>query len=239
MIIRSREPSGSPTWGQRETVIQMVAIKVCGITRMEDALLAASVGVSALGFVFWPGSPRYVEPEAAQRIIGLLPPMIAVVGVFVNQPLEDVRRIAAEIGLTAVQLHGAETADYWNSLSPRVIKAVPLSSRADADAIGRYPREVTLLLDAHDPVRYGGTGRTIDWRVAAAIAATRPVILSGGLRPDNVAAAIQQVRPYGVDVSSGVEQQPGVKDASRLQAFVRAARGVQFDRHGWTPGITR
>src|SRR5688572_25655158 len=125
---------------------------------MEDALLAASMSVSALGFVFWPQSPRYIAPDAAKAILALLPPMVAAVGVFVNQPAEEVEEIASSLGLTAVQLHGDEPVEDWNRVSRRIIKAVALEATRDPEILYRYPARVTLLLDAHDPVQRGGTG---------------------------------------------------------------------------------
>lgn len=194
-------------------------VKVCGITRREDALLAADLGASAVGFVFWPHSPRYVEPEAAAEIARALPADVAPVGVFVDAPLDDVRRIAARVGLAAVQLHGDEPATLCDGLPYRVLKAVPVAGAATCAAAERVPRRITVLLDARDPVRRGGTGRTVDWGVAAEVAAGRRIFLAGGLDPGNVGEALRTVRPYGVDVSSGVETRPGRKDAGRLRVF--------------------
>ena len=194
-------------------------VKVCGITRREDALLAADLGASAVGFVFWPHSPRYVEPEAAAEIARALPADVAPVGVFVDPAVDDVRRIAARVGLAAVQLHGDEPATLCDGLPYRVLKAVPVAGAATRAAAERVPRRVTVLLDARDPVRRGGTGRTVDWGVAAEVAARRRIFLAGGLGPGNVGEALRTVRPYGVDVSSGVETRPGRKDAGRLRVF--------------------
>lgn len=198
------------------------AVKVCGIRRREDARLAAGLGASAVGFVFWPGSPRAISPAVARDIIATLPPFVAAVGVFVNQPPGEVLETVAAAGLTAVQLHGDEDPAVYASHGLRVLKALAVGERfSPADAV-RVPAGVTVLLDAHDPIRRGGTGRTIDWRAAAAVAGMRPVVLSGGLTPANVAEAVRTVRPYAVDVSSGVESAPGVKDESKLRAFFAA-----------------
>ena len=197
----------------------MVKIKVCGITRHGDAMLAADLGASAIGFVFWPDSPRYVEPGAAAEIASRLPADVAPVGVFVDASTDEVRRIAATVGLAAVQLHGSESAEVYRGLPYRVIKAVSVRGAATAAAVDAVPDEMTVLLDAHDPVRKGGTGQTVDWSVAATIAARRRLFLAGGLRRDNVREAVRVVRPYGIDVSSGVESDPGHKDARRLRAF--------------------
>lgn len=194
-------------------------VKVCGITRRDDALLAADLGASAVGFVFWPPSPRYVEPEAAAAISCELPADVAPIGVFVDAPVDDVRRIAAEVGLAAVQLHGDEPPTLCDGLPYRVLKAVPVAGAATHDAAARVPSRVTVLLDARDPIRRGGTGRTVDWSVAAEVAARRRIFLAGGLRPENVGEALRVVRPYGIDVSSGVEAEPGRKDAGRLRGF--------------------
>lgn len=197
-------------------------VKVCGIRRAEDALLAAELGAAAIGFVFWPGSRRYVSPEEAAAVAGAMPAHVLRVGVFVDQPPAEVGRIAERAGLQAVQLHGAEAAAGYAGLGLPLIKAVPVPEAFDPVSVDALPAEVTVLLDAHDPVRRGGTGRTIDWTVAAAVAARRLTILSGGLSADNVRAAVDRVRPYMIDVSSGVESAPGQKDPARLRAFFAA-----------------
>lgn len=201
-------------------------VKVCGITRAEDALLAASLGAAAVGFIFWPPSPRFVDPYRARPIVRALPPFVAAVGVFVDQPLEYVQGVANLVRLSAVQLHGGEPPESYARLPHRVIKAVSVRSDFSLEEIDAVPPSATLLLDAHDPVLVGGTGRPIDWELAQRVAARRPTILSGGLRPETVATAIQTVRPYAIDVSSGVEARPGVKDPERLRAFFEATRGV-------------
>lgn len=204
----------------------LVHVKICGITRLEDALLAAELGADALGLVFWPDSPRFIDPFRARKIVRALPPLVTPVGVFVDQPIAYVEGVASLVRLGAVQLHGSEGPEFTGSLSYRVIKAVPLGAGAPAPEVGIWPEDVVLLLDAHDPVRYGGTGRTVDWTAAAPVARARRSILSGGLTPDNVAGAIDAVRPYGVDVSSGVEAAPGKKDPDRLRRFFAAVRST-------------
>ena len=199
-------------------------VKVCGVTRPEDAVLAASLGASAIGLVFWPGSPRVVDRARARDIVLALPPFVAGVGVFVNQPMDDVLAVADIVGLTAIQLHGDEVPETYARLPRRVIKAVPVRDASAAGAARAVPASATVLLDAHDPVRRGGTGSTVDWSIAAAIARQRPVILSGGLTPANVAAAARAVAPYAIDVSSGVESSPGRKDEARLRALFAALR---------------
>jgi len=198
-------------------------IKICGVTSVEDARLAADLGASAIGLVFWPQSPRLVEWKQARAIVAALPPFVASVGVFVNQA-DEAMAIAREVGLTAVQFHGEETAESYQQLPVRVIKSVPVRDESAASIAASVPENATVLLDAHDPVRRGGTGRPIDWSIAAAIARARPIILSGGLNADNVVRAVEMVHPYAIDVSSGVESAPGRKDAAKLRALFAAVR---------------
>ena len=200
----------------------MTQVKVCGIGRREDARLAVELGASALGFVFWARSPRAVTADQVREITEGLPPFVSRVGVFVNESPAAVRAIAHRAGLTAVQLHGDEDASAYSEIEMPVIKALPVGQDFTMSAVERVPSRVTVLLDAHDPVRRGGTGRAVDWTVASAAARLRPIILSGGLTPDNVKTAVAAVRPYAVDVSSGVEAAPGVKDEARLRAFFAA-----------------
>jgi phosphoribosylanthranilate isomerase len=205
----------------------MAKVKICGIRRVEDAVLAAALGADALGFVFWPSSPRFIDPYRARPILRALPPFVTAVGVFVDQPWEFVASIGRLLGLGAVQLHGNETPESYARSPFRVIKGVAVA--ADEDVMKRVsaiPSTATVLLDAHDPIKRGGTGKTIDWNQAAAIAQRRPVILSGGLTADNIGAAILTVKPYAVDVSSGVETSPGVKDPEKLRKLIDAVRQV-------------
>ena len=207
----------------------MTRVKICGITRLDDALLAAELGAAAVGFVFWPRSPRAIDPTLAAAIAEQLPANILTVGVFVDQPVEDVRRMAEGARLSAVQLHGSEPLDHTRQLLRPVIRAVPVDDGFVPESLDAIPDEVTVLLDAHDPVRRGGTGRTIDWPMARAAAMRRRLFLSGGLSPENIADAIAQVHPYGVDLSSGVESSPGVKDPKRLRALFTALRATHDD----------
>ncbi len=194
-------------------------VKICGITRTEDAEAAVNAGANALGFVFWPGSPRFVDPYRAREIVRSLPPFVTPVGLFVNQPRDYVCGVASLVRLGAVQLHGDETPAFAASIPWPIVKALSVD-RADA-----WPATTTLLLDAHDPVKRGGTGQTIDWPAAAAIAKTRRILLAGGLTAENVADALERVRPFGIDVSSGVERSPGVKDHNRINALFEAVHG--------------
>jgi phosphoribosylanthranilate isomerase len=202
-------------------------VKICGITRPEDARAAVNAGATALGFVFWPGSKRAVDPELARTIAASLPPFITTVGVFADQPAAFVNEVASLAQLGAVQLHGEETPEYVAAISRPVVKAVAIRVGLEFDAarIDVWPSRVLVLLDAHDPVRKGGTGRTVDWSVAAAVARRRPVVLAGGLTSHNVGDAIARVRPFGIDVSSGVEAAPGIKDHQRIKALFEAVHG--------------
>jgi phosphoribosylanthranilate isomerase len=200
----------------------MVRVKICGIRRTEDALLAAELGAWAVGFVFWPGSARFIDPYRARRISTALPPWVVPVGVFVDQPAEYVSAVASLVRLGVVQLHGSETPEMVEWMPQRVIKSVAVTSDFDESSVDRIPARAGVLLDAHDPERHGGTGTTVDWSRAAAAARRRRVLLAGGLRPENVRTAIDTVRPFGIDVSSGVESAPGVKDPDRLRALFAA-----------------
>jgi phosphoribosylanthranilate isomerase len=196
-----------------------VLVKICGLTRLEDAEMAVALGAGAVGFVFWPGSPRFIDPYRARTIVARLPPFVSAVGVFVNQTAHEVNGIASVAGLTVVQLHGDETPDFAGTITRPVVKAL---SQVDDEVVAGWPSSVTLLIDAHDPVKRGGTGTTADWPAAARLARTRPVMLAGGLRADNVAAAVAAVHPFGIDVSSGVELQPGIKDHAKMNALFEA-----------------
>ena len=201
----------------------MVRVKVCGITNLEDALAAVNLGAYALGFVFAP-SPRQITPDKAAEIIAQLPPFVSRVGVFVDSPLEQVQETIAIAGLSMVQLHGSEDAEYCQALSPRVIKAFRVRSDSILRELPRY-KVSAYLLDSYDAALKGGTGKTFDWSIAKAASKLGFIILSGGLNPDNVRQAIEQVEPYAVDVSSGVEVSPGKKDHDKLRAFMEAAKG--------------
>jgi phosphoribosylanthranilate isomerase len=220
---------GSPE-GLRYSYLVHMLVKICGITRLEDAEAAVDAGAGALGFVFWPGSPRFIDPYRARAIVQSLPPFVTAVGVFVNQPREHLAGVASLVHLGAVQMHGDETVADALAVRRPVIKALTLDVASQAERLNAWPARMTILLDVHDPVRRGGTGRTIDWTAAAAIASRRRIVLAGGLTPDNVADAVARVRPFGVDVSSGVESSPGRKDHGRLRALFEAVRSVPADR---------
>jgi phosphoribosylanthranilate isomerase len=204
----------------------MIRVKICGVTRVEDARLAAELGASAIGIVLWPDSPRYVERTKAKEIVAALPPFISAVGVFVNQQ-DEAEETARDLGLTAVQFHGDEPPGSYRAVPIRVIKAVTVRDVSAREEAAAVPAGATVLLDAHDRVKRGGTGRVVDWEIAAMIARDRPVILSGGLSAENVADAIATVQPYAIDVSSGVESAPGRKDPMKLRALFAALRAAE------------
>lgn len=198
-------------------------LKICGMTRVGDALHAVRAGATAIGFVFWKGSPRYIEPERAGEIAAALPASVTTVGVFVNEPVDGIRQTAKIAGLRMVQLHGEETPSFIEQIDQPVMRAVTLESVDDATKT--WPAATTLLLDSTDPSRRGGRA-SVDWSRAAQVARGRRVVLAGGLTPDNIEEAIVTVRPIGVDVASGVESAPGVKDLDKVARFLTNARAA-------------
>jgi len=206
-----------------------VRVKICGITRAEDARLAADLGADAIGFVFWPRSPRAVAAEEAGRIAAELPPLVTRVGVFVNAAPEAVQRTVRDVGLDVVQLHGDESAAAYAAVGARLVKAVRLAGAADLDVAALVPPNVTVMVDAIDRDWRGGTGERANWTLASELACRRPIWLAGGLTAGNVGEAIRRVRPSAVDVSSGVESAPGVKDRDRLVAFLGAVARAQAE----------
>ena len=200
----------------------MPRVKICGITRLEDAELAVKLGAHAVGFIFWPRSPRAITRDRARSIAAALPPFVTRVGVFVNTPAADVIDTVQVAGLDVVQLHGDEDLSAYASVGVRLVRSVTLADDEAVERVSLLPSSVTPLVDAADDVQRGGTGRRADWRLAARLADRRPMILAGGLTPDNVAEAVRAVRPWGVDVSSGIEHSPGIKSRERMQAFFAA-----------------
>jgi phosphoribosylanthranilate isomerase len=196
-------------------------VKICGITEPHDAVLAVGAGASAIGIVFWPASPRAVDAARAREIVAAVPAFVSVVGVFVNQ-VDEAIHLAGTLGLSAVQFHGDETIEDCRRSPVRVVKAIPVRDESAIDAALALPESVTVLLDAHDAVKRGGTGRSIDWTIASEIARRRLTVLSGGLNPENVRDAVAAVRPWAIDVSSGVERAPGQKDPAKILALFEA-----------------
>jgi phosphoribosylanthranilate isomerase len=204
-----------------------VKVKICGITNLDDGMAAAEAGADALGFVFCEQSPRRVSVEAAARIIGELPPLVLKVGVFVNAPEDRVVQAIRDCGLNLLQFHGEESPDYCLQFGLMSMKAFRIRDAASLQALLGYHTDAWLL-DAYVPDKPGGTGETFNWDLALeARGWGRPIFLAGGLTPENVAQAVRRGRPYGVDVSSGVEAAPGRKDHAKVRAFIQAAKAVE------------
>lgn len=205
----------------------MTVVKICGITNLDDALAAVGAGADALGFNFYKPSPRYITPQDAREIIEQLPESLLTVGVFVNEESEEVRKIAKEAGLKALQLHGDESAEYCHELAGYfVIKTFAVSDTFDIQAAHEYRVEAIMLDTKHNSLR-GGTGRVFDWSVAQQVAPTIPkLFLAGGLSPENVQNAVEIVRPFGVDACSALEDRPGKKNHERMRVFINTVRGV-------------
>jgi phosphoribosylanthranilate isomerase len=200
--------------------VAKVKVKICGIRSLEEANAAVDAGADALGFNFWPNSPRYVTPRAAKAVIGGLSPMVSFVGVFVNDQVKRIAEIAAELHLNAVQLHGDESPEFCESLaSIKTIKAIRVGLDFDLNVIKRYP-DCMVLLDSDIKGSYGGTGQRFDWRIAIEAKQLARIILAGGLNIENVWDAITHVRPAAIDVCSGVEAEPGRKDLDKLRRFM-------------------
>ncbi len=198
-------------------------IKVCGFTRKEDILFAIQAGVDAIGLVFYPPSPRSVTLEQAEELTEGLPPFVTLTGLFVNATPQEIESCYKRCRLDLIQLHGDESPQDCTALPRRVIKAIRVASKEDLLHLDRYPVEA-LLLDAKTQGVYGGSGKSFDWSLLASYRSPAPLILAGGLCPDNVAQAIHQVKPYAVDVSSGVESEPGIKDPAKVIRFIREVR---------------
>ncbi|MDD5722829.1 MAG: phosphoribosylanthranilate isomerase [Syntrophales bacterium] len=209
----------------------MTGIKICGITDLDDALVAAEAGADALGFIFYPKSLRYVSPERAKEIIAGLPSGIAKVGVFVNDEPERVAKITESCGLDLLQLHGDETPEYCRLFpAPMVIKAFSLRTAGDLGRLADYPVRA-ILVDAFVPGLYGGTGKMSNWELAKSLKQTCALILSGGLNSENIQDAIVSVSPHAVDINSGVESSPGRKDHEKIRRIIEIIR-----RGGWRTG---
>lgn len=214
----------------------MVRVKVCGVTNVEDALMAARLGADAIGFIF-ARSPRQITPEKVRDIMDALPPFIQTVGVFVDQNPATIREIKSFCGLDIVQLHGEESPGFCRELMPHAIKAFRLRDGRSVSPVKRYKGRVrAVLLDAHEKGKKGGTGKCFDWNLALKVKELElPLILSGGLGPFNIRRAIKTVRPYGVDVNSGIELCPGKKDPLLMKALMETIRVVDARglRNGW------
>ncbi len=205
----------------------MIRVKICGITSAEDALQAVDAGADALGFVFYSASPRHVSPKMARDIIRRLPPFIQTVGLFVNESLSRVNSLADECGLDIIQLHGDESPEFCAGVRRRVIKALRIRDISSLEPMSSY-RVSAFLLDAWSPSVPGGTGKCFNWDIAATASDNGRIILAGGLTPENITDAVRRTRPYGVDVSSGVESAPGSKDPAKVREFIENAKGSDF-----------
>jgi phosphoribosylanthranilate isomerase len=210
-----------------------IRVKMCGTTRSEDAHAAVSCGVDALGFIFAPKSPRYIEPHQAARIIGELPPFVSRVGVFVDEDIEQLRSTVDAAGLTAVQLHGQETADYCmelkrSSRSLGICKAFRIGQGAGPADFTAYSTGVdAFLLDTYVKGVAGGTGAVFDWKLVKQLSIPKPLILAGGLTTENVSEAIRVTTPYAIDINSGVEDRPGVKNHQLLEQLMNIVRNAE------------
>lgn len=203
----------------------MTEIKICGITNIEDALAAAACGVDALGFNFHEPSPRYITPERVKEIIAALPTELVKVGIFVNRKASEVTRMVDDCGMDLIQLHGDESPEYCRQFpAERIIKAVSPRTPEELRALAAYDVRA-FLMDSRDEGRYGGTGKRADWDLAARLGKERPLILAGGLGEENIAEALAIVAPQAVDINSGIERAPGVKDHDRLRRIVGIIRG--------------
>jgi phosphoribosylanthranilate isomerase len=219
----------------------MTQIKICGITNIDDALCAAACGADAVGFIFHPASPRCIAPERVKEIIAALPGGIAKVGVFVNRGAEEVARMADDCGLDLIQLHGDESPEYCRRFPPeRVIKAVSPRTAEELRELDAYDVRA-FLADFREPGRYGGTGKQADWNLAAMLGRERPLILAGGLTEENIAEAIEAVAPQAVDINSGIERLPGVKDHGRMRRIVAIIHreGPVGEKRGQLPIFAR
>jgi len=203
----------------------MTRIKICGVTNLDDALLAADLGVDALGFIF-ASSPRKISLSKAKGIIKKIPPFISLVGVFVNERLKKVKEIAGECALDYIQLHGEEPPEFCQALYPyKVIKTIRVKDKESLEKISSYLKVKAVLLDTFVKGKPGGTGKIFNWNLAKeAQKSGKPIILSGGLSSENVRKAIELVNPYAVDVSSNIESSPGRKNREKLKAFIKAVR---------------
>lgn len=203
----------------------MVEVKICGLTTVDDALRCIEMGVDAIGLNFWPGSPRCVDAARAREIVEAAGDRAAMVGVFVDLTLDRIREILRETGISWAQLHGDEPPELVAELLPNAYKAIGVKDGSAIELARSYPGE-HLLLDASVPGMPGGTGRTFDWDIASVVAEERKLTLAGGLTPDNVAEAVRVVQPFRVDVASGVESAPGLKDLVLVRRFIEAARAT-------------
>ncbi len=210
-------------------------IKVCGITNLDDALSAVDAGADALGFVFYSQSPRFIDPESAKEIIRILPPLVTSVGVFVNEHIEKVQEIVKYCFLDLLQFHGEESPEYCGWFSSRVLKAFRIQNSIPLDEMKRY-NVSGFLLDTYSKGLPGGTGVSFDWSLVRESGKQKPLVLAGGLTPESVGEAIEKIRPYAVDVSSGVENSPGNKAPEKIRQFILAVQESDAAIYGMKKG---
>jgi len=203
--------------------ISDIKIKICGITNMEDARVASDLGADALGFIFYKESKRNVSPETVKDIISELPPFITKVGVFVNSDLDEILSIKEQTGIDIAQLHGDETPEFCGTIPFKIIKVIRIKEKSDIGQVAQYSDQ-DILFDTYSDKEYGGTGESFNWEILKDLSLSKNIILSGGLNSDNVLDAVKIVRPYAVDISSGVECEPGKKDHKKIKKFIEAIK---------------
>jgi phosphoribosylanthranilate isomerase len=208
----------------------MVHVKICGITNIDDARAAVNAGADALGFVFYSPSPRYITPEQAGQIIQGLPPFVTTVGLFVDVALDTVNDMARRCGLDRIQLHGRETPEFCRQVTRPVIKAIRIKNAQSLTPVPNYKVSAYLLDTYVEGALPGGTGASFAWELAARVKPYGPVILAGGLTPENIGVAVAQICPYGVDVSTGVERTPGIKDHHKIRQFIARAKAAALEK---------
>jgi phosphoribosylanthranilate isomerase len=217
-----------------------VRVKICGITNHQDAALAVELGADALGFIFYPGSPRYIAPGDARNIVDALPPFITPIAVVVNASVATVSKIMAVSGCRIAQVSGNEPPEYLQRLAWPAVKSIAISTMQDLAVITKYQAARAILLDTKVHGLHGGTGMTFDWRVARkALDYELPIILAGGLTPENIQDAVRIAGPYAIDVGSGVESEPGKKDQDRLRALFAALNAISPATEAREPGVVR
>lgn len=203
----------------------MVRVKICGITNIEDAFAAVDYGADALGFVFFPGSPRYVSPATAREITSSLPPFVTTIGVFANEGQAKIREIMQSAGIDVLQLHGDEGPE-MTGVWHRIIRALRVKDFTDLKPLEEWSKVSAFLLDTFSPDQFGGTGQIFNWDIAVEAKRFGKIILSGGLNPDNIGRAVARVAPYAVDVSSGIEEKKGKKDLKKMKLFIELAKSA-------------
>ncbi|HSG30371.1 MAG TPA: phosphoribosylanthranilate isomerase [Thermodesulfobacteriota bacterium] len=204
----------------------MTKVKICGITNYKDASKSLDYGADALGFIFYKKSKRYIEPSEALNIIKQLPPFVTKVGVFVNSSYTNITKISKTLSINAIQLHGDETPAFCKRFLPVVIKALRIKDHQDLEKVDSFGTQA-ILFDTYSSADYGGTGRVFDWNILRKLKTDKKIILSGGLNPQNVGMAVKTVKPYAVDVSSGVEKSAGIKDHKKIKEFIEVVKNAK------------